>query len=131
MEADFWQKRGMPKNGVKLEHWHIQCTAVTNWSMPGKLRVEYPGAIYHIMSRGDRREDVLFGAHGIREDNAAGRKQFEERMEWRRRAEADDAEWEPLKRGWCIGSEEFRKQMLEKMEEALGDHHSGELRQER
>src|SRR5438132_8198755 len=26
--------------------------------MPRKLRVEYPGAIYHVMSRGDRREDI-------------------------------------------------------------------------
>lgn len=29
--------------------------------MPRKLRVEYPGAIYHVMSRGDRREDIFFG----------------------------------------------------------------------
>ena len=27
--------------------------------MPGKLRVEFPGAIYHVMSRGDRREDIF------------------------------------------------------------------------
>ena len=27
--------------------------------MPRKMRVEYPGAIYHIMSRGDRREDIF------------------------------------------------------------------------
>jgi REP element-mobilizing transposase RayT len=27
--------------------------------MPRKLRVEFPGAIYHVMSRGDRREDIL------------------------------------------------------------------------
>ena len=27
--------------------------------MPRKIRVEYPGAIYHVMSRGDRREDIL------------------------------------------------------------------------
>ena len=26
--------------------------------MPRKMRVEYPGAIYHVMSRGDRREDI-------------------------------------------------------------------------
>ena len=26
--------------------------------MPRKLRVEYPGAIYHVLSRGDRREDI-------------------------------------------------------------------------
>jgi REP element-mobilizing transposase RayT len=27
--------------------------------MPRKLRVEYPGAMYHMMSRGDRREDIF------------------------------------------------------------------------
>jgi REP-associated tyrosine transposase len=27
--------------------------------MPRKLRVEYPGAMYHLMSRGDRREDIF------------------------------------------------------------------------
>ena len=27
--------------------------------MPRKVRVEYPGAIYHVMSRGDRSEDIF------------------------------------------------------------------------
>jgi hypothetical protein len=27
--------------------------------MPRKLRIEYQGAIYHVMSRGDRREDIF------------------------------------------------------------------------
>ncbi len=27
--------------------------------MPRKVRVEYPGAIYHVLSRGDRREDIF------------------------------------------------------------------------
>lgn len=27
--------------------------------MPHKLRVEFPGAIYHVMSRGDRREEIF------------------------------------------------------------------------
>ena len=27
--------------------------------MPRKLRVQFPGAIYHVMSRGDRREDIF------------------------------------------------------------------------
>jgi len=27
--------------------------------MPRKLRVEYPGAIYHVMIRGDQREDIF------------------------------------------------------------------------
>jgi hypothetical protein len=28
-------------------------------TMPRAMRVEYPGAIYHVMDRGDRREDIL------------------------------------------------------------------------
>ncbi len=27
--------------------------------MPRKLRVEYPGAIYHLINRGDRREPIF------------------------------------------------------------------------
>jgi hypothetical protein len=27
--------------------------------MPRKLRVQYPGAIYHVMNRGDRREAIF------------------------------------------------------------------------
>ena len=28
-------------------------------TMPRRWRVEYPGAMYHVMSRGDRREDIF------------------------------------------------------------------------
>ena len=27
--------------------------------LPRAMRVEYPGAIYHVMDRGDRRDDIL------------------------------------------------------------------------
>lgn len=27
--------------------------------MPRQLRIEYPGAIYHVMNRGDRREAIF------------------------------------------------------------------------
>jgi probable HAF family extracellular repeat protein len=33
--------------------------ADTLGSMPRAMRVEYPGAIYHVMDRGDRREDIF------------------------------------------------------------------------
>src|SRR5882762_5747063 len=32
-------------------------------TMPRKLRVQYPGAIYHLMNRGDRREDIFADDH--------------------------------------------------------------------
>ena len=31
------------------------------WTMPRKLRLEYDGAIYHVLSRGDRREAIFLG----------------------------------------------------------------------
>jgi len=34
--------------------------------MPRKLRVQYPGAIYHVMSRGDRREDIFQNRKGVK-----------------------------------------------------------------
>ena len=67
------------------------------------------------------RTERLLGAHGIREDGAAGRNEFEEPMESRRRSETEDAEWEPLKRGWCMGSPEFRRELLARMENDLGE----------
>ena len=76
------------------------------------------------------RVDRLLGEHGIAADTAAGREEFERRMEARRRQEMDEVEWEPLRRGWCLGSEGFRKEMLERMEGQLGEHHAGELKRE-
>jgi REP element-mobilizing transposase RayT len=29
--------------------------------MPRGLRIEYEGALYHVMNRGDRRENIFFG----------------------------------------------------------------------
>ena len=29
--------------------------------MPRQLRVEYPGAIYHVVSRGNRQKDIYLG----------------------------------------------------------------------
>ena len=149
--------------------------------MPRQLRVEFLGAIYHVLSRGDRREDIflddvdwqdfpktlaeasqktgfevhaypwsslvwyaaarehrppwlcvdrLLGEHGIGEDSTGGRAPFEERMEARRTAEEGEVAWAPIRRGWFLGSEGFRKEMLERMEGKLGEHHAGELKRE-
>jgi hypothetical protein len=32
--------------------------------MPRQLRIQYEGAIYHLMSRGDRREENFRDGHG-------------------------------------------------------------------
>ena len=76
------------------------------------------------------RVDLLLGEHGVPKDTTAGRQEFERRMERRRREESDGSEWKPLERGWCLGSERFRAELLERMERQLGEHHSGRLRQE-
>ena len=41
-------------------------------------------------------------------------------MEARRREEEDEQGLKPLRRGWCLGIEEFRQNMLELMERKLG-----------
>jgi len=73
------------------------------------------------------RVDRLLGEHGIRKDSRAGREQFEQRME--RRGAAEDAqEFAPLVRGWCVGSEAFRKELLRQME-AGAEHYGEEIRE--
>lgn len=76
------------------------------------------------------RVDRLLGEHGIQRDDSAGREQFERRMEARRTEESDVEEWKKIRRGWCLGSAEFKEDLLERMEGRLGEHHSGALKRE-
>ena len=76
------------------------------------------------------RVDRLLGEHGLGRDTASARQEFERRMETRRGEETDPESLRRLRRGWCLGSEPFREEMLQKMEGKLGDSHSGELRRE-
>jgi hypothetical protein len=69
------------------------------------------------------------GEHGIQEDKAAGRERFEQRMERRRWEETDPEALKSLRRGWCLDSGGFQREMLLRMEGGLGEHHSGELHQ--
>ena len=76
------------------------------------------------------RVDRLLGEHGLGSDLAANRQEFERRMEARRLAETDEEALKVLRRGWCLGGGEYKRQMLEAMEGKLGEYHSGELRRE-
>lgn len=76
------------------------------------------------------RVDRLLGEHGIREETAMGRQEFERRMELSRAAEEDEEALAPIRRGWCLGSEEFKRQMLARMDGQLGAHHAGGLHRE-
>ena len=71
--------------------------------------------------------DRLLGEHGIQHDTPAGRAQFEQWMERRRWEETDPEAIKALRRGWCLGSEGFRRKMLLRIEGKLGEHHAGEL----
>ena len=108
--------------------------------MPRCLRIEFPGAIYHVLSRGEADErlrrypwssfpwylsspkhrpgwvrvDRLLGEHGLGADSEAGRRQFEERMELRRQAEEEPGQVARWRRGWCLGSAGYREEMLER-----------------
>jgi hypothetical protein len=43
---------------------------------------------------------------------------------------ADEEGLKALRRGWCLGSEDFRQHQLEALEGKVGEHHYGQLRQE-
>ena len=58
----------------------------------------------------------MLGEHGIGEDTAIRRQEFERRMELRLTAEGDEEALAPIRRGGCLGSEEFKGQMLQRMD---------------
>ena len=89
------------------------------WSSYGEYLKERAGR------PGWLRVDRLLGEHGILKDSPAGREEFEKRMELRRAAEDGD-EFKPLVRGWCLGSEAFRAELLSQVSEQSGAGHSGE-----
>jgi REP element-mobilizing transposase RayT len=144
--------------------------------MARKLRIQYPGAIYHVMNRGDHQELIfsddddrslfvstlaegcqktgrqihsfclmsnhfhlvietpnanlvagmkwLLGEWGIPWDRPGAGGQFAAVIETRRQAERDQ-EFKPLVRGWCVGAEQFRSEMLQYIEEQRGKWHYG------
>jgi len=75
------------------------------------------------------RVDRLFGEMGILKDSQVGRREFEQRMEQRLQPE-NAGEYKPLRRGWCLGDEGFRKELLAQMAERVGESHYGAERQE-
>ena len=73
------------------------------------------------------RVDRLLGAWGIPEDSPAGRQQLERALEERRGTEEGE-EFKPIRRGWCLGEEKFREELLAQMSERMGAEHYGEER---
>jgi hypothetical protein len=83
----------------------------------GQPLAEFPWSSYgdYLRPAGQRpvwlRVDRLLGERGIPQDSAAGRREFARLTEQRRRADLA-AEFKPVERGWCLGSEEFRQELL-------------------
>lgn len=75
------------------------------------------------------RVDRLLGELGIPRDTAAGRMQLEQYLE-NRRARADGEEFKPIRRGWCLGSEKFREELLETAHPLATEQHQAQTRQE-
>ena len=107
-----------------------------HWLRPEERLLAYPWSslVWYLAAPAHRpgwvRVDRLLGEHGIPQDSAPGREQFERQREARRLEEVDEAALKVFRRGWCLGGESFRQQMLEQMEGKLGEHHSGALHRE-
>ena len=63
--------------------------------------------------------DRLLGEWGIPKDSPAGRQQLERALEARRGAEKGE-EFQALRRGWCLGEETLRQELLAQMSVRLG-----------
>lgn len=66
------------------------------------------------------RVDRLLGEWGIPKDSPAGREQFALQMERRRAEEQGELH------GWCVGSEEFRQELMAQVSQLAGPRHAGE-----
>jgi REP element-mobilizing transposase RayT len=75
------------------------------------------------------RVDRLLGEWGIPKDSASGRRVFAERMEGRRQQDLGK-EFKAIDRGWCLGGEEFRRELLEQVKTQPGPSHFGDAIQE-
>jgi putative transposase len=75
------------------------------------------------------RVDRLLGERGIPRDSAAGREEFRRQME-QRRWESAPGEWKKIRRGWYWGDQQFRKELLEQMQDRAGEYHSASERSE-
>lgn len=76
------------------------------------------------------RVDRLLGEYRISQDSIAGRRRLEEAMEERRAAEEGVTDYRAIRRGWFLGEEALKKELLVQMGRGFGAHHGGKERQE-
>ena len=72
------------------------------------------------------RVDRLLGELHIPKDSLAGREELENYLE-ARRAQEDGGELKHIRRGWCLGSETFRQELLEQAHQRTGDSRVAKL----
>ncbi len=75
------------------------------------------------------RVDRLLGESRMARDSAAGRAELENDLERRREHEEGDA-FKAIRRGWCLGAETFRQELLARAEGQAGENHHATIRQE-
>ena len=130
--------------------------------MPRRLRVEYPGAIYHVMSRANGKGNIFegnvdrhdfiktlaetcektgFQAHAyclmsnhfhlvVETPNGnlvAGMRWFLPAAHEEGREPED---WKAIRRGWCLGTPEFKAELMERIAGKLREHPSGAMQAE-
>ena len=71
------------------------------------------------------RVDRLLGEWGVAADRAEDRRRFALAVEARRQSEAKE-EFKPIRRGWCLGGESFRRELLKQIAEQRSAHHYGD-----
>ena len=72
------------------------------------------------------RADRLLGEWGIQKDSPAGRRVFGQHMERRRQEDLDKA-FKPMERGWFLGGEDFKQELLAQVDIAPGPSHFGQM----
>ena len=102
----------------------------------GMLRPEQPLRAYrwsswpeYLQTPGKRpawlRVERLLGEYVLPKDSPAGRRRLEEALEERRGAE-DGREYKAIRRGWFLGDDALKKELLAQMSEKAGESHYGE-----
>ena len=90
----------------------------------------FPGYLQPAHRRpGWLRCDRWLGERGIPRDSAAGRKELARQMV-ERCCQEDGDQFKALRRGWFLGDEQFKAELLEQAGQRLGAEHYGEERRE-
>jgi len=102
---------------------------------PGQSLRDYPWSSWpsYLCAPSQRpswlRVDRLLGEHHIARDTVAGRRRLEQHLEAQRAAENGDS-FNAIRRGWCLGDEAFRQDLLNQSHDRAGESHHPGIRRE-